>query len=91
MTNNKIFTAQTSCIRDKNRQFLFDQQDKADRWVKYIPNVYDDNRDAIPEFKVKTRENMLKEEDERTMKTMKDGKAIGIDEISTEMLKTLDE
>ena len=91
LTNNKRNTTQTSCIRDKNGQLLFDQQEIAKRWVEYISNLYDDNRNEIPEFEVTTGENILKEEVEKAIKTMKDGKATGIDEITTEGLKALDE
>ena len=88
LTNNERFTAQTSCIRDKSGQLHFDQQEMADRWLEYISNLYDDNRNEIPEFEVATGESILKQEVE---KAIEDGKAMKIDEISTAMLKALDE
>ena len=88
LTNNERLTAQTSCIRDKSGQLLFDQQEIADRWVEYISNLYDDNRNEIPEFEVATGESILKQEVE---KAIEDGKAMEIDEISTAMLKALDD
>ena len=56
LTNNERTAAKTSCIKDKNGQLLFDQQEIAKRWVEYISNLYDDNRDGIPEFEVTTGE-----------------------------------
>ena len=61
------------------------------RWVENTPNLYNDNIDDMPTFPITSGENILKEEVQRVMKSMKDGKAMETDELSTEMLRALDE
>ena len=45
----------------------------------------------MPIFPITSGENILKEEVQRVIKSMKDGKARGKDKISTEMLRAVDE
>ena len=79
------------CIKDKNGKLLFDQEEIAARWVEYITELYDDNREEMPQFTVTSGENIMKEEVTKALKAMKNGKAPGPDELSTEALKALDE
>ena len=61
------------------------------RWVEYIKELYDDDRTPMPQFEITSGQSILKEEVEKTIQSMKKGKATGSDEISTEMLRTLDD
>ena len=79
------------CIKDKNGKLLFDQEEIAARWVEYITELYDDNREEMPQFTVTSGESIMKEEVTKALKAMKNGKAPGPDELSTEALKAIDE
>ena len=61
------------------------------RWVEYIKELYDDDRAPMPQFEVTSGQSILKEEVEKMIQSMKKGKATGSDEISTEMLRALDD
>ena len=45
----------------------------------------------MPQFEITLGQNILKEEVEEMIQSMKKGKASGSDEISTEMLRALDD
>ena len=78
-------------ITDKNGKILFDQKEIAKRWVEYINELYDDDREPMPHFEITSGQNILKEEVEKAIPSMKKGKATGSDGISTEMLRALDD
>ena len=75
----------------KDGKLLFEQEDISKRLVEYISNLYNDTRDEMPTFPITSEENILTEEVQSVIKSMKDGKAMGTDKISTEMLRALDE
>ena len=52
--------------------------------------MYDHNREEMPQFTVTSGESIMKEEVTKALKAMKNGKAPGPDELSTEALKALD-
>ena len=79
------------CIKDKNGNVLFGQEEIADRWVEYIKELYDDDREPMPQCAAIRGESILKEEVEKAINSMKNGKAVGPDNISTEALKALDQ
>ena len=58
---------------------------------EYIMELYDDNRAEMPKFAMTTGYNILQEEVKKAISSMKNGNATGSDEISTEMLKALDD
>ena len=76
---------------DKEGNLLFEEADVANRWKEYITELYDDNRAEMPNFAMTTGYNILPEEVQKAINSMKNGKATGLDEISTEMLKALDD
>ena len=78
-------------ITDKNGKILFDQEEIDKRWVEYIKELYDDDRAPMPQFEITSGQSILKEEVEKTMQSMKKGKATGSDEIATEMLRAPDD
>ena len=58
---------------------------------KYIMDLYDENRAEIPKFAMTTGYNILQEEVQKAITSLKNGKATGSDDISSEMLKALDD
>ena len=90
-SNKKKRRKQASGIMSKDGKLHFEQEDISKRWVEYISNLYNDSRDDMPTFPITSGENIPKEEAQREIKSMKDGKAMGTDKISTEMLRALDE
>ena len=79
------------CIKDKNGNILFNQEKIAARWVEYVPDLYEDHREQMPMFEVISGSSIMEEEIQKVLKSMKDGKAIGPDELAAEALKALDE
>jgi endonuclease/exonuclease/phosphatase family metal-dependent hydrolase len=79
------------CISDKNGNILFEEQDINKRWVEYVGELYNDDRGDIPDIEEKTGPSIMTDEVKAAITAMKDGKAGGDDNISTEMLKCLDE
>ena len=74
---------------DKDGKLRFEQEYISNRWVEHISNLYNDNRDDMPTFPIVSGEKILKEEVQKAIKSMTDGKAMGTDEISAEMLRVL--
>ena len=88
---NKKYNNSNGCIMDKEGNLLFEEKDVANRWKEYITELYDDNRAEMPKFAMTTGYNILQEEVQKAIISLKNGKATGSDEISTEMLKALDD
>ena len=59
--------------------------------MEYITELYEDHREQMPTFEVTSGVGIMKEEIQKALKSMKDGKATGPDELPTEALKALDE
>ena len=88
LTNKKNTKKKASCIMSRDGKLLFEQEGISKRWVEYL---YNDNRDYMPKFPSTSGESILKERVEKATKSMKDGKTMGTDKVSTEMLRALDE
>ena len=86
-----ILPKASGCINDKNGNILFNQEEITARWVEYITELYEDHREQMPKFEVTSGANILKEEVQKALKTMKYGKATGPDDLPPEALKALDE
>ena len=91
LTNRHSRKTASGCIKDKNGKLLFDQEDIAIRWAEYITELYNDDRGEMPSFEVTSGKNIMKEEVELVIKSMKEKKATGPDGLSTEALKALDD
>ena len=76
---------------DKHGNILFNQEKKAARWVEYITELYEDHREQMPKFEVTSGTSIMKEEIQKALKLIKDGKATDPDELPAEALKALDE
>ena len=64
----------SGCIKDKNRNILFNKEEIAARWVKYITELYEDHREQMHKFEVTSGASIMKEEIQKALKSMKDGK-----------------
>ena len=62
MTNKSETNTNMECIKDRNCNILFDKEKIADRWVEYIKELYNDNREHMQQFTTAIRQNILKEE-----------------------------
>lgn len=93
LTNKgKRLSNEQSCIKDKEGNILFEKQDINNRWTEYIRELYDDpNRQEYAETEADEGPAILREEVKFTIRKMKTRKAPGIDEITAEHLKALDE
>ena len=91
LTNRNSRKTASGYIKDKNGKLLFDQEDIAIRWAEYITELYNDDRGEMPSFEVTSGKNIMKEEVELVIKSMKEKKATGPDGLSTEALKALDD
>ena len=81
----------SGCIIDKHGKLLLDKEEIAARWVEYITELYDDYRDQMPNFEVTTGESIVREEVEKAMRSVKDGKAKGPDGLPAEGLEAFDD
>ena len=84
-------TTTSGCIKDKNGNILFNQEKIAARLVEYITELFEDHREEMPQFEVTGGASIMKEEIQKALKSMKDGKATVTDELPAEALKALDE
>ena len=60
----------SGCIKDKNGNILFNQEDIAARWVEYITELYEDHREQMPKFEVTSGGSIMKEEIQKALKSM---------------------
>lgn len=79
------------CIKSENGQILTDTREICDRWVRYIKELFADKRGPMPEINSSEGLEITKDEIRNGIKNMKRGKAVGLDEISIEMLDALGE
>ena len=91
LTSKNTKKKASGCIKDKNGNILFNQEEIAARWVEYIAELYEDHREQMPKFEVTSGVSIMKQELQKALKSMKDGKATSPDEFPTEALKALDE
>ena len=50
----------SGCIKDKNGNILFNQEEIAARWVEYIAELYEDHREQMPKFEVTSGASIMK-------------------------------
>ena len=86
-----MYTERWRIYPRKNGNILFDEEEIAKRWVEYKKELYDDDQEPMPQFEISSRQSILKEELEKAIQSMKKGRATGSDEISIDMLRTLDD
>ena len=81
LTSKNTKKKASGCIKDKNGNILFDQEEVEARWLEYITELYEDHRAQMPKFEVTSGESIIKDDIQRALKSMKDGKAAGADEL----------
>ena len=91
VTGLKSKKTSSECIRDKDDQMLFEQDDIRKRWEEYVSDLYNDDRDENFTYNKGDGEDILQEEVESTLKQLKNDKTPGPDTIYSEMLKALDD
>ena len=50
MTNKSKTNTNMVCIKDRNDNILFDKEKQAETWVECIKELYNDNREPMPQF-----------------------------------------
>jgi len=85
----KTNTATSGCIKDKSGNILFETEEICRRWTEYVEELFQDNRGENPIQGHLGGPTIMNIEVETALNSMKTGKACGIDNISTEMLKAL--
>ena len=80
----------SGCMKDRDGNMLFEQEEIGKRWIEYISELYDDkDRGDKPVFGCNVGPIFLKSEVENARRKMKDRKACGVDGIRTESIKAL--
>ena len=80
----------SGCIMSKEGYLLFEKNAVKERWIQYIPNLYNDENCGIrPEYVGDDGPSITQDETSEAIKKMKDRKATDIDEIPNECLKAL--
>ena len=87
LTNNRKSSG--NCVKDKDGGILFEDEKIISRWEEYVEELFHDNRNANPLQTFMNGPDIMKSEVRSALMSMKDGKAPGIDNINTEMLKAL--
>ena len=90
-TSKKSSSGGGGCIKNKDGKTLFDEDDISERWVEYISELYNDDRDAKPDMEDLSGPEIMKEEVEAAIKDLKSNKAGGRDELTPEMIKAVSE
>ena len=92
ISSKKYYKTTTGCIKDKNGNILFEEQTIKQRWTEYIKELYDDpERDGrlIKFNNDLSGPEITKSEVREAISSMKNGKAVGPDEIPVEVIKAL--
>ena len=79
------------CIVGNAGNLFFVEDEVANGWKEYITELYDDNRTKMTKFAMTTENNILQEKIRKAINSMKNGQATRSDEVSTEILKALDD
>ena len=92
MNKKRGIKTNSGAIKDKNGILLFDKQEVANRWEEYIKELYDDKaRPAQKEPYETNGPDLMKEEINHAINSIKSGKVGGKDRILIEHLKALDD
>ena len=91
LTGKKKSGGKSQCIKSKDGDILFEEMDIKNKWAEYITTLFDDNRGVKPETTGTGGPSILKSEIVAALRAMKDNKAAGLDNITTEGMKALDE
>ena len=62
LTSKNTKKKSSGCIKDKNGNILFDQEEIAAKLVEYITELYEDYREQMPKFEVTSGARIMKED-----------------------------
>ena len=92
MSTKQRFKSGTNRIRDKNGKIIvFDSNNVINRWVEHVTGLYHDEGGDPPHVSNQNGCTIVESEIENVIKEMKCGKSSGNDDITTEMIKALDD
>jgi len=94
ITKKRNYASKSGCLRSKTGEILMEEEEILKRWSEYIAELFDDPDRTFKPFSFSepmSGPSILKSEIKHALEKSKDNKANGPDEISTEMLKMLDE
>ncbi|GFS26510.1 RNA-directed DNA polymerase from mobile element jockey-like [Elysia marginata] len=90
LTGNEKSNKSSNCIKNKEGKLLFDNKEVLERWTEYMGCLFEDDRvENPPGVSNLDGPPIIATEVEHAPRKMKNGKAPGLDNISTEMLKAL--
>ncbi|KAI5708046.1 hypothetical protein M8J77_015361 [Diaphorina citri] len=79
-------------LMDQNGNILIDATEKKNAWVQYIEKLFEDHRNNIAEeIRGESGPLILESEVRAAINQMKEGKAVGPDNIQAEFMKLIDE
>lgn len=81
----------SNCIKDKNGKMLFDAEEIKCRWEEYVTELYSDIRHDPPNTLNEDGPDIMLSEVKKAIKMLKANKAPGNDQITSEMIKALDD
>ena len=82
----------SGCIKSEEGEMLFEKEDVEKRWVQYIKDLYDDpDREDREDIPTGSGPDITKDEVIYALKVLGSNKAPGIDGITIEQLRALDE
>lgn len=88
----KTGSSSSGCLKAKDGTIITNRDDILKRWGEYIGELFEDNRGEKPEInKPMHGPPILKDEIRSAMRSMKNGKAAGPDNISIEMINALED
>ena len=88
----KSFCTRSGCIKAKDGSIIMEKERILDRWSEYIKDLFEDDRGNKPVIKKNfDGPPILRAEVQNAIKTMKRGKAVGPDNISIEMIESLED
>ena len=91
LTNKRTSTS-TGCLKTKDGKIIIEKDQILHVWTDYVKNLYNDNREEQYDIRFNNEgPPILKMEVQNVLKHMKAGKAPGADNITTEMIKALEE
>ncbi|GFO32989.1 hypothetical protein PoB_005949400 [Plakobranchus ocellatus] len=91
VSGKKIKCSSPGCIKSKDGAMLMENKKVLSRWSEYVEDRLKDDRCEKPKIKKNIEgPTILKEEVEAAIKKMKNGKAMGPDNISVGIIKALD-
>ena len=88
ISSKKYYKTTTGCIKDKNGNTLFEEQTIKQLWVEHIKELYDDPERGGKPIKFNndlSGPEITKSEVREAMSSVKNGKAVGPDEIPAEV------